>query len=45
MISFTDKAIDRFKEVVEAPDCVRVAVVGGGCAGNVLYARRHKRGR
>jgi iron-sulfur cluster assembly accessory protein len=33
MISFTDKAIDRFKEVVEAPDCVRVAVVGGGCAG------------
>jgi iron-sulfur cluster assembly accessory protein len=33
MISFTDKAIEQLKTVIEAPECVRVAVVGGGCAG------------
>ena len=33
MVSFTDKAIAQFKTVLEAPECVRIAVVGGGCAG------------
>ena len=33
MVSFTDKAIAQFKTVIEAPECVRIAVVGGGCAG------------
>ena len=33
MITFTDNAIEQLKTVIEAPECVRVAVVGGGCAG------------
>ena len=33
MVSFTSPAIEHLKAVIEAPECVRVAVVGGGCAG------------
>ena len=33
MVSFTSPAIEHLKAVIEAPGCVRVAVVGGGCAG------------
>jgi len=33
MVSFTSAAIEHLKAVIEAPECVRVAVVGGGCAG------------
>ena len=33
MLSFTDVAIDRLNNVLEASETVRVAVMGGGCAG------------
>ena len=33
MITFTDKAISQFKEVIEKDEKVRIAVRGGGCAG------------
>jgi len=32
MVSFTSAAIEHLKAVIEAPECVRVAVVGGGRA-------------
>ena len=37
MLSFTDAAIDRLNDVLEASETVRVAVMGGGCAG-MTYA-------
>jgi len=37
MLSFTDAAIDRLNKVLEASETVRVAVMGGGCAG-MTYA-------
>ena len=33
MISFTDTAKERLKEVIESHESVRVAVMGGGCSG------------
>ena len=33
MITFTTNAVDHLKTVLETDECVRVAVVGGGCAG------------
>jgi len=33
MITFTDKAISQFKEVIEKDEKVRIAVRGGGCSG------------
>ena len=33
MITFTDKAINQFKEVIEKDEKVRIAVRGGGCSG------------
>lgn len=33
MISFTQNAINQFKEVVEKDEKIRIAVVGGGCSG------------
>jgi len=33
MLSFTDKAVDRLKTVLEEDEIVRVAVQGGGCSG------------
>lgn len=33
MLSFTDKAVDRLKTVLEEGESVRVAVHGGGCSG------------
>jgi len=37
MLSFTDAAIDRLNNVLEASETVRAAVMGGGCAG-MTYA-------
>jgi len=33
MVAFTDIAIERLKDAISASESVRVAVVGGGCAG------------
>jgi iron-sulfur cluster assembly protein len=33
MLSFTTTAIDQLKKAIEPNESVRVAVVGGGCAG------------
>jgi iron-sulfur cluster assembly protein len=33
MITFTDKAINQFKEVIEKDEKIRIAVQGGGCSG------------
>jgi iron-sulfur cluster assembly accessory protein len=33
MLSFTDKAIDQIKTVLDPGESIRVAVVGGGCSG------------
>jgi len=33
VVSFTDKAIAQLKTAIEPPERIRVAVVGGGCAG------------